>query len=190
MATKTDDHNAVTTDKQTRDLQSPDFQAHDFHAHDHTHCQRTALERAHTLCRTRKLRLTPQRERVLTALLDNHKAVSAYDIMDKLVEDGRRPAPISVYRALEFLVEQGLAHRIESRNAYIACCHDHTNEAALVFFLCEACGAVGESHSPGLKQALDTLAADVAFSASQSVLEIKGVCGSCQETITETGETL
>src|SRR5204863_259080 len=85
--------------------------------HDHARCTADAMAFAETLCAERGHRLTPVRRRVLEALASSHKPLGAYEIIDLLVDRGRRPAPITVYRALDFLREAGLVHRIESRNA-------------------------------------------------------------------------
>ena len=85
------------------------------------------------------------RRRVLEALLASHAPLGAYELIDRLAEQGARPAPITIYRALDFLREQGLVHRIESRNAFIACVHNHASGDPVVFLICEKCGAVGEA---------------------------------------------
>src|ERR1700747_2134269 len=79
-----------------------------FHQHDHRQCVHDALAQAETLCGQRGARLTPLRERSCPS----HQPLGAYELLDKLTEDGRKPAPPTVYRALEFLLEQGLIHRI------------------------------------------------------------------------------
>src|SRR4051794_4514998 len=90
--------------------------------HDHARCAADALGHAEQICAREGLRLTPQRRRILEALLESHVPASAYDIIERLAEiDGRRHAPISVYRALDFLVEHNFAHRIASKSAYVAC---------------------------------------------------------------------
>src|SRR6187549_2302651 len=93
--------------------------------HDHGRCTADALKHAEALCAQRSQRLTPTRRQVLEVLLSSHKPLGAYEIIDRAAKRGTRHAPITVYRALEFLIENGLAHRIESRNAYIACGHRH-----------------------------------------------------------------
>src|SRR6202171_557687 len=103
-----------------------------FHApdHDHERCSTDAMTMAEAICLARGQRLTPIRRKVLAALLGSHKPLGAYEIIDRLPskgpgKTGPRPAPITAYRALEFLRENGLVHRIESRNAFIACVHNH-----------------------------------------------------------------
>src|SRR5262245_32626046 len=110
--------------------------------HDHDRCSTDAMAVAEALCAERGQRLTPIRRKVLAALLGSHKPLGAYEIIDRLAPKGPRPAPITAYRALEFLRENGFVHRIESRNAFIACVHNHADRALLVFLLCQPCGAV------------------------------------------------
>ena len=89
--------------------------------HDHGRCASAAIAHAEVLCAARAQRLTPMRRHVLEALLDSHRPLGAYEIIERLGRHGR-PAPITVYRALDFLRDNGLVHRIESRNAFVACC--------------------------------------------------------------------
>src|SRR6185437_14762106 len=119
--------------------------------HDHARCSADTMAHAEALCVERGQRLTPMRRHVLEILAGSHKPLGAYEIMDLAARSGPRPAPISVYRALDFLRENGLVHRIESRNAFVACLHNHRADALVAFLLCERCGAVGEA--PGAPQA-------------------------------------
>ena len=122
--------------------------------HDHARCASEAIAHAEALCAARQERLTPVRRRVLEALLASHQPLGAYELIDRLAEDGGRPAPITIYRALDFLREQGLAHRIESRNAFIACVHNHANSDPVVFLICERCGAVGEAAAAAVAETI------------------------------------
>ena len=93
----------------------------------------------------RAQKFTPIRRQVLGALLSSHRPLGAYEVIDELAKSMPRPAPITVYRALDFLMANGLVHRIESRNAYLACAaHDHDATSAVAFLICERCGLVGE----------------------------------------------
>ena len=87
------------------------------------------------------------RRHVLEVLAASHKPLGAYEIIDLVAARGPRPAPITIYRALDFLTAQGLVHRIESRNAFLACINNHASDAPVVFLICEHCGAVGEAPS-------------------------------------------
>lgn len=149
--------------------------------HDHEHCSATALRHAEALCAARAQRLTPARRQVLEALLTSHKPIGAYEIIDQVAAQGSRPAPITVYRALEFLIEQGLVHRIESRNAFIACINNHQSDDLVVFLLCERCGAVGEAPSKAVADAMKNAAKAAGFAPKAHVIEIGGVCAHCRK---------
>jgi len=160
-----------------------------FHApgHDHAHCEATAIADAEALCAERDLRLTPGRRQVLEALLSDHRPVGAYEIMDRLAAHGPRPAPITVYRALDFLLQAGMVHRIASRNAFVACIRNHAAGDSVVFLLCERCGAVGEAKSDAVRNALDAAAADVGFAPKLPVIEVSGLCAHCRARDSVTG---
>jgi Fur family transcriptional regulator, zinc uptake regulator len=148
--------------------------------HDHGQCSADAMARAEALCVERAERLTPTRRRVLEALAASHRPLGAYEIIDRLAERGPRPAPITVYRALDFLQAQGLVHRIESRNAFIACIGKHDAGAMIVFLLCDLCGAVGEAPSAAVAETLLAAARSAGFTPKTPVIEIPGVCSHCR----------
>lgn len=153
--------------------------------HDHQACRHRALARAEARCRDEGLRLTLQRRQVLEAMLESHAPVSAYEIMDRIGERTRRPSPISVYRALDFLVANRFAHRIESRNAFLACSQEHGHsgsgaEPSLVFLLCDSCGSATEAEPAALGDLLSGIAASHGFKPSTSVLEVRGLCAACR----------
>jgi Fur family transcriptional regulator, zinc uptake regulator len=149
--------------------------------HDHARCTSDAVAHAEAICAARKERLTPSRRRVLEALLESHAPLGAYELIDRLAEDGARPAPITVYRALDFLRQQGLVHRIESRNAFIACVHNHAVGALVVFLICEQCGAVGEASSAEVTATLTSAARAAGFTPKSPVIELTGICTHCRE---------
>src|SRR5215471_16072978 len=152
--------------------------------HDHGRCSADAMAHAELLCAARGQRLTPLRRKVLETLAGSHRTLGAYEIMDRLAGQGPRPAPITVYRALDFLLEQGLVHRIESRNAFLACIGDHGEVAAAattVFLICERCGAVGESSSAAVAKTLQAAARAAGFTPKARVIEVTGVCAHCRK---------
>src|SRR5246127_6022189 len=119
----------------------PTFPAPD---HDHGRCAAEAIAHAERVCAKRAQKFTPIRRQVLEALLSSHRPLGAYEIIEELAKTKPRPAPITVYRALDFLMQNGLVHRIESRNAYLACASGHDEYATMAFLICERCGLVGE----------------------------------------------
>ena len=126
--------------------------------HDHGRCSADALAHAEALCAKRGERLTPMRRHVLEVLAASHKPLGAYEIIDAVAARGPRPAPITIYRALDFLTAQGLVHRIESRNAFLACINNHADGAPVVFLICEHCGKVGEAPSTAVAESLNAAA--------------------------------
>jgi Fur family zinc uptake transcriptional regulator len=148
--------------------------------HDHGRCSAEALDHAEVLCRERGQRLTPSRRQILEVLLQSHKPLGAYDIIDRAAETGARPAPITIYRALDFLIENGLVHRIESRNAFLACAHDHDVASTVAFLICEHCGSVGEIVAGPATQSFNDAARQTGFTPRLSVVEITGTCAHCQ----------
>jgi Fur family transcriptional regulator, zinc uptake regulator len=158
-------------------LTQPTFPAPD---HDHGRCAADAIDHAERVCKRRAQKFTPIRRQVLQALLSSHRPIGAYEVIDELAKSMPRPAPITVYRALDFLIENGLVHRIESRNAYLACAHDHDAAATVTFLICEACGSVGEIPAAPVAQSLNAAARASGFAPRLSVVEITGICAHCQ----------
>lgn len=157
------------------------------HDHDHSACVSDALARAEASCGERGARLTPLRRRVLEGLADSHVPLGAYELVERLGASGDRPPPMSVYRALDFLVSEGLAHRIESRNAYIACGRDHASDDVIVFLICEACGLTSEVASHAIGRDVSWAARAAGFTPRASVIEIPGTCARCTAAATGTG---
>ena len=148
--------------------------------HDHDRCASDAIAHAEATCLAHKEKLTPIRRRVLEALLASHAPLGAYELIDRLAEQGARPAPITIYRALDFLREQGLVHRIESRNAFIACAHNHESGDPVVFLICEKCGAVGEAASAAVAETIKNASRAAGFTPKTPVIEIYGICAHCK----------
>ena len=148
--------------------------------HDHDRCASDGIAHAEAICETRKERLTPIRRHVLEALLASHKPLGAYELIDRLADDSGRPAPITIYRALDFLREQGLVHRIASRNAFIACVHNHDSGDPDVLLISEKCGAVGEAAGAAVAETFRSASRAAGFTPKTPVIEISGVCAHCK----------
>jgi Fur family zinc uptake transcriptional regulator len=156
----------------------PAFPAPD---HDHGRCAADAIAHAEQVCAKRAQKFTPIRRHVLQALLSSHRPLGAYEVIDELAKSMPRPAPITVYRALDFLMENGLVHRIESRNAWLACAHDHDAASMVAFLICEHCGSVGEIPAAPVAQSVNAAARASGFAPKMSVVEISGTCAHCQK---------
>ncbi len=151
-----------------------------FERHDHHTCIKDGLEAVAAYCAENKLQFTPARRRALEVLLQEHRAMGAYEILDHLREDGLGSQPPVVYRVLDFLVSNGFAHKIERLNAFIACTHpgqDHTP----AFLICRKCDAVAEAHAEPSRGMLGKIASETGFRIEQAVVEALGLCPHCQE---------
>ena len=150
--------------------------------HDHGHCISDALEAARQLCLSRGVRLTDLRLQVLELIWQNHKPLGAYTLMEMLAKaNTRRVAPPTVYRALDFLLEQGLIHRINVLNAFIGC-PSPTQKHQSHFLICQNCSVAVELDSPSLNQKLVDCATEAGFSLTSHSVEINGLCALCQAT--------
>lgn len=148
--------------------------------HDHSTCVSHALAEADVLCARAGVRLTELRKRVLELVWQSHKPLGAYDILGVLSEqDGRRAAPPTVYRALDFLLENGLVHRIASLNAFVGCNHpEHPHQGQ--FLICRCCHTAIELEQPAIAAAIVDAARDVNFSVEAQTVEVVGLCATCR----------
>lgn len=145
---------------------------------------KSALLAAEDVCRAHGVRLTPARRLILEILAREGRPLGAYDMIETVAEEtGKRPAPVSIYRALDFLLENGLIHRLASRNAFLACGHGHHERDLVVFLICESCGSVVEATSEALRRDLTALTATSRFVPHSQVMEIAGRCRACEEAV-------
>lgn len=151
-----------------------------YQQHDHLRCQNAALLQAKTLCARKNKRFTPIRESVLSLIWQGHRPLGAYDIIDQLSDSrGKRVLPPTVYRALEFLLDCGLIHRIASLNAFIGCPFPgsaHSN----VFLLCRSCGKAAECSMESINNAINVTAERAGFAIESQAIEVSGLCPVCQ----------
>jgi Fur family zinc uptake transcriptional regulator len=147
--------------------------------HDHALCIDDALAAAERQCLARGVKLTDQRRRVLELIWKSHTPVGAYTLLDRLRENGVRAQPPTVYRALEFLAENGLIHRIESLNAYVGCAEPAERHVGQ-FLICTGCRSAAELDDPGIGTAIAARAKEVGFSVSRATVEIAGLCPNCR----------
>lgn len=152
-----------------------------FTEHDHGACMAEQVAAAEAYCIGRRLHFTPTRRRVLEILLEEHTALGAYDILERLKREGRAAQPPVAYRALDFLVTHGFAHRVERLNAYMACSHPGENHFP-AFMICRICDSVAEATSAPSKGLLGSAAREAGFRIEQTVVEAIGVCPACADT--------
>ena len=150
-----------------------------FGPHDHDLCAADAMTRAEQVLADGGHRLTPVRKATLQILLRAHRALGAYDVLDQLAQGGFGNQPPVAYRALEFLEEHGLAHRIRRLNAFAACMHPGEAHAP-AFLICRGCNHVAEAPAAAVGIALTQAAAGIGFAIERSTVEVLGLCPSCQ----------
>ena len=148
-----------------------------FDEHDHACCVNDGLQHVTQVCEDEGLRLTKVRRRVLEILLESHLAKGAYDVLERLSSDGLGSQPPVVYRALDFLVENGFVHKLHSLNAFIACAHPGQGHSP-AFLICRVCRKVEEAVGAG--QRLAGAAAEIGFSIEKTTVEAIGLCPGCE----------
>lgn len=137
------------------------------------------LVKAKSYCQEKGARLTPLRERVYEILLHQDSAIGAYDLLDELRKTDDNAKPPTVYRALDFFLELGLVHKVESTNAFMACHHFGCSHP-VQFLICDTCGDVQEIQSSGVKETLEAQAEQNSFIILRQTIEAHGVCQKCQ----------
>lgn len=145
-------------------------------AHDHGDCVAHVMREIES--RATPPNLTPARKHVLEILLAEHRAIGAYEILEELRNSGHNAQPPVAYRALDYLRAQGLVHKIEHLNAYVACTHPHGDHEPS-FLICTDCNTVAESLTPA-KSTLKSEAKAAGFAVNHTVVEVIGTCAACQ----------
>ncbi len=149
--------------------------------HDHGVCIDDALAEAERQCAAKGVRLTEQRRRVLELIWKSHEPVGAYTLLDRLRDGGVRAQPPTVYRALDFLVENGLIHRIESLNAYVGCAAPAERHVGQ-FLICTGCRSAAELDDASIGAAIAARAKEIGFAVSRATVEVAGLCPNCRTT--------
>lgn len=139
------------------------------------------LTQAESLCLDRGVRLTTQRAEVLRLMAEQNGSISAYDLLDQLRISEPQAKPPTIYRALDFLLEQGFIHRVESNNSYVVCHHFDEPAHTSVMLVCDNCAAVSEKHAHGVEKIIAGLADQAGFTLRHSVIEAHGLCENCAE---------
>lgn len=147
--------------------------------HEHRHDAAGFVGEVARACDERGLRLTPLRRRVLELVAAEEKPVKAYDLLDRLKDEHSGAAPPTVYRALDFLLENGFIHKLESINAFVGC--HHPNEAHQVpFLICDVCSSAIEICDERVSRLLNEQARERGFGARAQTLEVHGICARCR----------
>lgn len=146
--------------------------------HNHKQCVSNALKIAEQICSARGVQLTPIRYQILELIWESHKPVTAYELLERVRPLAMAAKPPTIYRALKFLSEQRLIHRVESLNAFIGCsCASAPHEQLLL--ICKNCQEVEERAAPNVMHALNQEFNDAKFIAHSKAIEIHGLCDQC-----------
>ncbi|GLR71822.1 transcriptional repressor [Agaribacter marinus] len=140
--------------------------------------QQALVEKAKAFCEKNGSRFTPIRARVYELLLQQGGSIGAYDLLDKLRETEENAKPPTVYRALDFFLNLGLVHKVESTNTFKACHHFGCSHP-VQFLICDECGDVQEIQSKGVKDTLEAQAFENAFIIKSQTIEAHGTCKNC-----------
>ena len=146
--------------------------------HNHRRCIREALGRAESVCAKRGMRFTRLRRRFLELVWSRHGPIRAYDILRLMDAKDGSTTPNTVYRGLQFLLDAGLIHRLDSINAYMGCADPETEHTGQ-FLICRKCDSAAEIHDPGIDRTLGRDAARLGFEPERKTVEVRGVCPSC-----------
>lgn len=144
----------------------------------HHECIESALAQAEELCATRGTRLTLARRKVLALIWASHQPSKAYDLLSELQKQDSTAKPPTVYRALDFLLEQGLIHKLHRLNAYVGCPHP-AEDAPCFFMICQKCETVTDSHDMRFQQLVSHLATAHHFTPNAMSFEVEGLCQQC-----------
>lgn len=146
----------------------------------HNKCIEKALQDAESICKQKNIRFTDLRKKVFEIISVKHSPIKAYDILELLQKDDSSAKPPTVYRALDFLLENGLVHKLHSSNSYTACSHPKDMHNQCYFLICDKCNNVKECCNSGLiTEEIERIATENNFKASNISIEIKGICDSC-----------
>ena len=148
--------------------------------HNHRGCINHALQTAEQVCLKKDIRLTTIRKRVLELICANHKAIGAYELLDLFRQQDPKAKPVTIYRALDFLMEAGLVHKIESLNAFIACLQAETQHKSAIL-ICDQCKNAYEINATSVYESLFALSETVQFEPQNLTLELHGLCANCKK---------
>lgn len=146
--------------------------------HNHQICMTQALQSAETICMEKGVRLTSIRRRILELVCASHKAIGAYELLDLFREQDSKAKPVTIYRALDFLMDVGLVHKIESLNAFIGCLQAETQHQTVIL-ICDHCENAYELDATSVYQSLFAMSKKIQFTPLSLTIELHGLCVSC-----------
>ena len=146
--------------------------------HNHQLCMTQTLLSAEKICMDKGVRLTSIRRRILELICSSHKAIGAYELLDLFREEDLKAKPVTIYRALDFLMEVGLVHKIESLNAYIGCLQAETDHQSVIL-ICDNCKNAYELDATPVYQSLFAMSKKIQFTPTALTIELHGLCFSC-----------
>jgi len=147
--------------------------------HSHNTCRDRALSDADVICRRQEANLTPIRKRVLELVWQSHRPIKAYDVLAQLQQEMSSAKPPTVYRALDFLLEHRLIHKLQRLNAFIGCHHPESGGESCYFLICTRCEETQEFHHPAIRRSLQDSMRQQQFLAQHVTVEVEGVCKGC-----------
>lgn len=145
----------------------------------HVHDGDAFVREVERACQQRGLRLTPLRANALRLIADAGRPVKAYDLLDQMKATHDAAAPPTVYRALDFLLENGFIHKLASINAYVGCHHPGAAQHAVPFLICDNCQSATELEDERIVESLDARARAMGFTPQAQTLEVHGLCAEC-----------
>jgi len=146
--------------------------------HDHQLCMSQTLLSAEKICEDQGVRLTAIRRRILELVCSSHKAIGAYDLLDLFREEDLKAKPVTIYRALDFLIDVGLVHKIESLNAFIGCLQAEKKHQSVIL-ICDNCKNAYELDAGPIYQSVFEMGENIQFTPSSLTIELHGLCASC-----------
>ena len=146
---------------------------------DHIACVEDAVAKAHQICSEKGVRLTPMRLRILELIWRSHKPIGAYALLDEIKLEHKSAAPPTVYRALDFLMEHGLVHRIQSLNAFVGC-NDPGHVHSGIILICNDCGDALEMDDVKISETIASFTNNLGFQLSSQSIEATGICPGCR----------
>ena len=149
------------------------------HVHEHKQCQAQARANAEAICHQKGVRFTELRKQVLELIWESHEPAKAYDLLARIDQNTAAIKPPTIYRALDFLLEHGLIHKLDSLNAYIGCNHPMTQHDCY-FLICSECGRVDECCDERFGDMISGVTAENDFQVKDVTFEMIGICGQCK----------